>query len=100
MVPEPSKLQESYKNIQEARLRSDTEMKEKKNLFEGTTSLSSILNEKSLFDEYSDSSRIKERKYGTDVRTSDHSEELLHGSKRNSINQKIGKIFICPTPHF
>lgn len=50
----------------------------------GTTSLLSILGDKSLFDFQED-----ERQLGTDSRMSDHSESSLQGSKRNSINQKV-----------
>lgn len=50
----------------------------------GTTSLLSILGDKSLFDFQED-----ERHLGTDSRMSDHSESSLQGSKRNSINQKV-----------
>jgi hypothetical protein len=51
---------------------------------EGTTSLLSILGDKSLFDFQEEA-----RPSGTDSRMSDHSESLLQGSKRNSINQRV-----------
>jgi len=53
----------------------------------GVTSLSSILDEKSLFDEYQDKNDPMKRPRGTDVRDSDHSEATF--SKRNSINQRV-----------
>jgi hypothetical protein len=60
---------------------------------EGTTSLSSIFNEKSLFEEYKSNPNPDlnpmTRPSGTDVRDSDHNDSLLQGSKRNTINQKI-----------
>jgi hypothetical protein len=52
---------------------------------EGTTSLSSILGEKSLFDYQNDTTR----QMGTESRSSDHSESVLQSSKRNSINQRV-----------
>jgi hypothetical protein len=52
----------------------------------GVTSLSSILDEKSLFD-YQDNNDPMKRPRGTDVRDSDHSEASF--SKRNSINQRV-----------
>ena len=50
----------------------------------GTTSLLSILGDKSLFD-----FQEEERHMGTDSRMSDHSESSLQGSKRNAINQRV-----------
>ena len=51
---------------------------------EGTTSLSDIL-EKTLYEEYKEI----DRPTGTDVRESDHSNQQLKTSKKNSINQKM-----------
>jgi hypothetical protein len=50
----------------------------------GTTSLLSILGDKSLFD-----FQEEERHMGTESRMSDHSESSLQGSKRNAINQRV-----------
>ena len=62
---------------------------------QGTTSLSSMFGEESLFDVYQASKKESnvmdpmQRPQGTDVRKSDFSENILDTSKRNSINQKI-----------